>query len=64
MKIEGIAPQLLGVVRDKLEKAGAAITEGEDWIALDMQDRRPKAVDIVTEPYPDFPLICRRSSPL
>ena len=55
VKIEGIAPQLLGVVRDKLEEAGAAITEGEDWIALDMQDQRPKAVDIVTEPYPGFP---------
>ena len=55
VKIEGIAPQLLGVVRDKLEEAGAAITEGEDWIALDMQDQRPKAVNIVTEPYPGFP---------
>jgi len=55
VKIEGIAPQLLGVVRGKLEEAGAAITEGEDWIALDMQDQRPKAVDIVTEPYPGFP---------
>ena len=55
VKIEGIAPQLLGVVRDKLEEAGAALTEGEDWIALDMQDQRPKAVDIVTEPYPGFP---------
>lgn len=55
VKIKGIAPQLLGVVRDKLEEAGAAITEGEDWIALDMQEQRPKAVDIVTEPYPGFP---------
>lgn len=55
VKIEGIAPQLLGVVRDKLKEAGAAVTEGEDWIALDMQDQRPKAVDIVTEPYPGFP---------
>ena len=55
VKIEGIAPKLLGVVRDKLKEAGAAITEGEDWIALDMQDQRPKAVDIVTEPYPGFP---------
>jgi len=55
LKIEGIAPQLLGVVRDKLGEAGADIIEGDDWIALDMQGQRPKAVDIVTEPYPGFP---------
>lgn len=55
VRIEGIAPQLLGVVRDKLEEAGAGISEGDDWIALDMQGYRPKAVDIVTEPYPGFP---------
>lgn len=55
VRIDGIAPQLLGVVRDKLEEAGAAISEGDDWIALDMQGHRPKAVDIVTEPYPGFP---------
>ena len=55
VRIEGIAPQLLGVVRDKLEEAGAGINEGDDWIALDMQGHRPKAVDIVTEPYPGFP---------
>ena len=29
--------------------------ESKDWIALDMQDQRPKAVDIATEPYPGFP---------
>lgn len=55
VRIEGIAPQLLGVVCDKLTQAGAYITEGDDWIALDMQGNRPKAVDVVTEPYPGFP---------
>ena len=55
VRIEGIAPQLLGVVCDKLKQAGAYITEGDDWIALDMQGNRPKAVDVVTEPYPGFP---------
>lgn len=55
VRIEGIAPQLLGVVRDKLIEAGADITEGDDWVALDMQGRRPRAVDVVTEPYPGFP---------
>ena len=28
---------------------------GDDWIALDMGGRRPRAVDIETRPYPGFP---------
>jgi len=28
---------------------------GDDWIELDMEGRRPKAVDIKTSPYPGFP---------
>ena len=55
VKIEGIVPEILGVVCDKLRHTGACITEGEDWIALDMQGNRPRAVDVVTEPYPGFP---------
>ena len=55
VKIEGIVPEILGVVCDKLRQTGACITEGEDWIALDMEGQRPRAVDVVTEPYPGFP---------
>ena len=55
VRVEGIAPEILGVVCDKLRQTGAYITEGEDWIALDMQGNRPRAVDVVTEPYPGFP---------
>lgn len=55
VKIEGIVPEILGVVCDKLRHTGACITEGEDWIDLDMQGSRPRAVDVVTEPYPGFP---------
>lgn len=55
VKIEGIVPEILGVVCDKLRHTGACITEGEDWIDLDMQGNRPRAVDVVTEPYPGFP---------
>ena len=55
VKIEGIIPEILGVVCDKLRQTDACITEGEDWIALDMQGNRPRAVDVVTEPYPGFP---------
>jgi UDP-N-acetylglucosamine 1-carboxyvinyltransferase len=39
----------------KLEEAGASVEGGEDWIELDMQGRRPKAVNISTAPYPAFP---------
>ena len=39
----------------KLEEAGATVSVGDDWIELDMQGRRPKAVNISTAPYPAFP---------
>ena len=55
LRVEGICPEVLGVVRDKLEQTGADLDEGEDWISLDMQGERPKAVDVVTEPFPGFP---------
>ena len=48
-------PRDLEAVLKKLEEAGASITEGEDWIELDMQGRRPRAVSIKTAPYPGFP---------
>lgn len=48
-------PEYLEVVLDKLAEAGAKLTCGPDWIQLDMEGRRPLAVDLVTEPYPGFP---------
>lgn len=45
----------LGVVLDKLREAGAIVDVGEDWIELDMQGQRPKAVSFTTAPYPAFP---------
>ena len=55
LRVEGICPEVLGVVRDKLAQTGADLDEGDDWISLDMRGERPKAVDIVTEPFPGFP---------
>ena len=55
LRVEGICPKVLGVVRDKLGQTGADLDEGEDWISLDMRGERPKGVDIVTEPFPGFP---------
>lgn len=48
-------PKSLDAVLVKLEDAGAKITLGTDWIELDMQGQRPKAVNIKTVPYPGFP---------
>lgn len=47
--------ELLSSVLDKLREAGAIVTSGVDWITVDMQGRRPKAVDLSTQPYPGFP---------
>ncbi len=47
--------RLLEAVIVKLREAGAEITEGDDWIELDMGGRRPRAVHIKTAPYPGFP---------
>lgn len=40
---------------EKLREAGAEVTTDADQISLDMQGRRPRAVNIVTGPYPAFP---------
>ncbi len=55
IKLKDTRPDLLDSVIAKLEEAGAKITSGEDWIELDMEGRRAKAVDIHTSPYPGFP---------
>jgi UDP-N-acetylglucosamine 1-carboxyvinyltransferase len=55
IKVKDTAPRLLDAVIDKLREAGARIEVGDDWISLDMEGRRPKAVNIRTAPYPAFP---------
>ncbi len=55
IRIRDTRPQLVDSVVQKLREAGAEIEAGEDWISLDMHDKRPKAVDIHTAPYPAFP---------
>ena len=49
------APETLDAVIDKLEQAGAKMTIGENWIELDMQGKKPKAVNLKTAPHPGFP---------
>ena len=48
-------PKLLDAVLAKLTEAGAVIDTGDDWIALDMEGKKPRAVNIRTAPYPGFP---------
>ena len=55
VKVRETNPEILESVLLKLKEAGAKITTGDDWIELDMEGRRPKAVNIKTAPYPGFP---------
>ena len=55
IKLKDTDAGLLEAVLLKLREAGAQIHSGEHWIELDMQGRRPRAVDIYTAPYPAFP---------
>jgi len=55
VRVRDTRPDFLDAVLAKLQEAGAKITTGEDWIELDMEGRRPKAVNVKTAPYPAFP---------
>jgi UDP-N-acetylglucosamine 1-carboxyvinyltransferase len=48
-------PGDIQAVLGKLRETGASVVTGPDWVELDMQGRRPRAVDISTAPYPGFP---------
>jgi UDP-N-acetylglucosamine 1-carboxyvinyltransferase len=55
VRLTATRADILEAVLIKLEEAGAHLTVGDSWIELDMQGRRPKAVNIRTAPYPAFP---------
>jgi UDP-N-acetylglucosamine 1-carboxyvinyltransferase len=55
LRLEGAVPHHLDIVLDKLRESGASIKTGANWIELDMEGRRPRAVGITTAPYPGFP---------
>ena len=55
IRIYDTRPETLDATLEKLEEAGARISVGEDWVELDMEGRRPRAVDVRTAPYPAFP---------
>ncbi|HBR96295.1 MAG TPA: UDP-N-acetylglucosamine 1-carboxyvinyltransferase [Gammaproteobacteria bacterium] len=53
--VQDTVPHTLDAVLLKLEEAGCHINTGEDWIELQTNGNRPRAVDIRTAPYPAFP---------
>ena len=55
VKLKDTRPDTLEAVLAKLREAGATIEVGDDWVLLDMEGRRPQAVDVHTSPYPAFP---------
>lgn len=55
VKIKDTRPDNLEAVLLKLEEAGVWVNTGPDWIEVDMNGGRPKAVRIRTAPYPAFP---------
>lgn len=55
IKLKDAEPKTMDAVLAKLVEAGAKVETGDDWITLDMEGRRPRAVDIHTAPHPAFP---------
>jgi UDP-N-acetylglucosamine 1-carboxyvinyltransferase len=55
VRIKEAIPEHLEAVVIKLKEAGGIITQGDDWIEIDMNGQTLKAVDIRTAPYPAFP---------
>ncbi|MFC3852586.1 UDP-N-acetylglucosamine 1-carboxyvinyltransferase [Salinispirillum marinum] len=53
--LKDVDPKSMDAVLAKLREAGAKIVTTDDTILLDMEGRRPKAVDVTTAPYPAFP---------
>ncbi|CAN5485497.1 UDP-N-acetylglucosamine 1-carboxyvinyltransferase [soil metagenome] len=54
VKIEGVSPAHLRIPLGKLRAAGAEVDEGEGCLVV-RGPARPRAVDVVTLPYPGFP---------
>ena len=55
IKVKDTRSDFLDAVLVKLRETGAKIETGTDWISLDMQGERPRAVNLLTSPYPAFP---------
>ena len=54
-KIKSAKPEYLSSVISKLELTGALISSGENWVEINMNEPKPKAISLTTGPYPSFP---------
>ena len=55
MRLRNTKSVLLESVLTKLVEAGASIELEENAISIDMDGKKPKAVDVHTSPFPGFP---------
>lgn len=55
IRLKDIQANTLAAVIHTLRQAGAEINIGDHWIELDMRNKRAKAVNVNTAPYPAFP---------
>jgi UDP-N-acetylglucosamine 1-carboxyvinyltransferase len=53
--VDGADAEHLGLVLDKLREAGVDVHVEGNLIKADMRGKRPRAVNIITAPYPGFP---------
>jgi UDP-N-acetylglucosamine 1-carboxyvinyltransferase len=54
VRVRGVSHENLEIALDKLVQAGATVTTESDGFSVSC-DTRPRAVDVVTLPYPGFP---------
>jgi UDP-N-acetylglucosamine 1-carboxyvinyltransferase len=54
VRLVDLRPEHLALPLQKLESAGARVTRGQDEVTVAMSSR-PRAIDLVTLPYPGFP---------
>lgn len=55
IRVRDTNPAMVGAVLEKLREAGAQIGIDGTNIDIDMAGKRPKAVNVTTAPYPQFP---------
>ncbi len=54
VRVKNIKPETLRTVLCKMMDMGAAVSTGRNFVQVEMT-RRPRAVDIITDPFPGFP---------
>ena len=55
VRVNATDPIYMGSILEAIRQAGGEITQGEDWVAVDMHGKRPRAISIETDPYPGMP---------